>query len=94
MMGSTTAAEATSSSQTSTSSDPVHSDEEEDGSVPEFEERKLTMSTPFTVDEGLCLKYFLIDEDVPQPQPRGKRVNSRQRTYPPSSKTQNRCIAY
>ena len=55
----------TSSSPDSSSDEQLYSEEEEDNSVPEFEEHKLTVSTALTVDEDLCLKYFLGGGDKP-----------------------------
>jgi len=63
--------ESTPSSPNSLIDEQFHSEEEEDNSVPEFEERELTVSTALTVDEDLCLKYFLGGGD--KPQPRGKK---------------------
>ena len=69
------------------------SDEDEDSSIPEFEERDLSMNTSFTIDEDLCLSYFL-KYGANQVQPGGRRVGSREMTYRPSSKTPRRGIAW
>ena len=42
-------------------------DEDEENSVPEFEERDLSVSTSLTVDEDLCLRYCLKCGDNLQP---------------------------
>ena len=46
------------------------SDEDKENSVLEFEERDLSVSTSFTLDEDLCLSYFMKCGD--NLQPRGK----------------------
>ena len=73
------------------SSGDERSDEDEENSVLEFEEHELSVSTSLTLDEDLCLRYFLKCGD--NLQPRGKMIGSRETIYRLSSKTPRKGIA-